>query len=68
MSTTGSPVMCIGLGCPIRETCWRCRGIPLDQWTSWFEQLPYDFMRDRCHEFVELGCAAGNVGELRSRR
>lgn len=64
MATSSPPVMCIGLGCPIRERCWRCRGVPLDEWTTWFEQLPYDFMNHCCQQFVSIEREAASVGDL----
>ncbi len=54
MAPEHSPVMCIGLGCPVRERCWRCRGVSPEEWERWFNQLPYDFERRRCSWFISI--------------
>jgi hypothetical protein len=53
---------CQGIGCPIKKTCYRyTAGLPdanintYPQRQSWFMVTPYDFEKQDCKEYWDIG-------------
>lgn len=57
---------CPGVGCPLRERCYRFRAIPVAR-QDWFGRAPYDPATDRCDHFWDLADLAPTEANVRDR-
>jgi hypothetical protein len=46
---------CVGIDCPLRETCMRFNAPKNSEYTSYFSDTPYDHKNQRCIHFKPLG-------------
>lgn len=42
---------CIGVSCPLKESCYRYTATPSDYWQSYFMSIPYDNDKESCDNY-----------------
>ena len=44
--------MCTGVGCPLKETCYRYKAKPDEYWQSFFMKPPFE--KGKCEHYWEI--------------
>lgn len=44
--------MCTGVGCPLKETCYRYKAKPNEYWQSFFMKPPFE--KGKCDHYLEI--------------
>lgn len=58
--------MCYGDGCPLRQRCYRYRGVPEGRQT-WFGALPFDRARGTCEQLWDVARLEPTQDSIRTR-
>jgi len=45
---------CTGVGCPLKETCWRYKAPANEFWQSYLTEVPYNHNVNACEEYWKM--------------